>query len=260
MHTDFSGDSNSTPEEMIRGAIAKGLKTLCFTDHYDKDYFYTEREEIVDCERYFGVLESLREKYKEQIEVRIGIEIGLRPYLGEYYAEFVNSHPFDLVIGSLHVIQDNDLSEQVIFESHSDEDAYRIVLNEMLEDIRAVADFDILGHIDYMVRYGQHRVRDYSYARFKEEIDAVLKYQIESGRGIEMNMSGFKYGLGFCHPHPDIIKRYRQLGGEIITVGADGHCPEHIAYDFDKAADILKACGFKYYTEFKARKPIFKSL
>ena len=60
--------------------------------------------------------------------------------------------------------------------------------------------------------------------------------------------------------HPDVLKRYRELGGEIITVGADGHCPEHIAWDFDKANGILQACGFTYYTEFKQRKPVFKQL
>lgn len=70
-------------------------------------------------------------------------------------------------------------------------------------------------------------------------------------------MSGLKYGLPFAHPHADVLKRYRELGGEIITVGADGHRPEHIAYDFHKAQGILEECGFKYYAEFKERRPIF---
>ena len=73
-------------------------------------------------------------------------------------------------------------------------------------------------------------------------------------------MAGFKYGLGFGHPHPDIIKRYKELGGEIITIGADGHKPEHIAYDFYRVSGILKACGFENYTEFIERKPIFRQL
>ena len=87
-----------------------------------------------------------------------------------------------------------------------------------------------------------------------------MKKVIQKGKGIELNTAGFKYGLGFCHPHPDIIRRYRELGGEIITIGADAHKPEHIAYDFKKVSEILSMCGFKYYTEFKNRKPIFKQL
>ena len=77
------------------------------------------------------------------------------------------------------------------------------------------------------------------------------------GKGIELNTAGFKYGLGFAHPHISILKRYKELGGEVITVGSDAHQPENIAYDFDRAKEVLKDSGFKYYTEFKGRKPIF---
>ena len=51
-----------------------------------------------------------------------------------------------------------------------------------------------------------------------------------------------------------------ELGGEIVTIGADAHRPEHVAFDFDKAGEILISCGFSYYAEFKGRKPIFKRI
>lgn len=114
-----------------------------------------------------------------------------------------------------------------------------------------------MGHLDYVVRYGKNKEKEYSYKMFADEIDALLRELIEHGKGLELNMAGLKYGLPFAHPHPDILKRYRELGGEIVTVGADGHRPEHIAWEFDKACDILKGCNFKYYTEFKERKPVF---
>ena len=75
-----------------------------------------------------------------------------------------------------------------------------------------------------------------------------------------MNTSGLKYGLGHPHPQEKILKRYRELGGEIITVGSDGHQPEHLAYDWEKAPDILRACGFNYFTEFHGRKAKMISL
>ena len=88
----------------------------------------------------------------------------------------------------------------------------------------------------------------------------ILKYLIEHGKGIELNTAGLKYGLPYAHPHTDVLKRYRELGGEIITVGADAHKPEHVAYDFHKVPEILKSCGFRYYTEFVQRKTLFKKL
>ena len=77
------------------------------------------------------------------------------------------------------------------------------------------------------------------------------------GKGIELNTAGLKYGLGWAHPHPNVLKRYRELGGEIITVGSDGHKAEHYAWEFGRAAEILKAAGFSRYAVFRGRKPEF---
>ncbi|MCI6466988.1 MAG: histidinol-phosphatase HisJ family protein [Faecalicatena sp.] len=264
MHTDFSSDCDTPVRSMIEGAIEKGLRTICITDHNDKDYPFHEdigpKAFTFDLDEYFKVLGALRKEYEDRIDVRIGIEIGLQPHLGEYYKELVNKYPFDFVIGSVHVVHGNDPYYQEMFQGRSDEEAYRETFQATLEDLDAVDDFDVLGHIDYVVRYGKNKTQEYSYQKYKEELDEILKKVISKGKGIEMNMAGFKYALGFCHPHPDVLKRYRELGGEIITIGADGHKPEHIAYDFEKASDILKACGFKYYTEFLQRKPIFQQL
>lgn len=260
MHTNFSHDSSSTPEEMIRGAIEKGLEVICFTDHYDKDNMDWGPEDIFDPEEYFQVLPPLKEKYKDQIDVRIGVELGIQPYLEPYYREFVKQYPFDFVIGSVHCIWKMDIAYGEIFKGHTDEEIYRAVLEETLEDVRLYEDYDVLGHLDYMVRYGENKEKAYSYHKYVDLIDEILKTIIEKGRGIELNTAGLKYGLPFAHPHPDVLKRYRELGGEIITVGADGHKPEHIAYDFYKVSDILRVCGFKYYTEFCGRKPVFKQL
>ena len=149
-------------------------------------------------------------------------------------------------------------SKQGLMETILEENSR--ILEEMLENVRIYEDYDVLGHLDYMIRYGKDKEQAYSYLKYAELIDEILKNIIAKGKGLELNMAGLKYGLPYAHPHPDVLKRYRELGGEIITVGADGYCPEHIAWDFDKANGILRACGFTYYTEFKQRKPVFKQL
>lgn len=260
MHTNFSADSEAAPREMVEGAIAKGLDMICFTDHEDKDYPVQYDSFTFDKEDYFKTMRALQDEYQDRIEIRIGVEIGLQPHLNTYYKEYINAHPFDFVIGSLHLIHGMDPYHGGLFLEKSDADAYREAFEAMLECVQKVDDFDVLGHIDYVVRYGKHQADEYSYRTFAPDIDEILKEIIRRGKGIELNTAGFKYGLGFCHPHPDVIKRYRELGGEIITIGADGHKPEHIAYNFKVVNDTLKQCGFKYYTEFKERKPIFKQL
>ena len=260
MHSAFSSDSKSEPEEMILGAIDKGLEMICFTDHYDKDNTDWGAEDIFDPKEYFRVFRPLQEKYREQIEIRIGVEIGLQPYLAPYYTEFIQKYPFDFVIGSVHSSQRCDIAYGKLLKKYSDEELYRLVLEEMLEDVKQHDSFDVLGHLDYVVRYGKHKEGTYSYKKYSDVIDEILRILILKGKGIELNMSGLKYGLPFAHPHPDVLKRYRELGGEIITVGADGHKPEHIAYDYHKAEDILIGCGFRYYVEFRERKPVFRRI
>ncbi len=260
MHTNFSTDSATKPEEMIEGAIARGLQIICITDHYDFLYSADEQEFTFDVEKYFVYLRRLQEEYKEKIEIRIGIELGIQPDLGEFYHEFVKKHEFDFVIGSVHIVEKTDPAVSDFFERYGDERGYRVAFEQMLASVKAVKDFDVLGHIDYMVRYGKEKQAKYSYEKYADIFDEILKTIIENGKGIELNMAGLKYGLGFAHPHPQVLSRYRELGGETITVGADGHVPEHIAYDFHKAKDILEASGFKYYTEFKNRVPYFVKL
>lgn len=260
MHTSFSHDSESCPEEMIKGAIEKGLEVICFTDHYDKDYMGWGDESIFDPEEYFKVLVPLQEKYKTQIDVRIGVELGMQPHLGECFTALTKSYPFDFVIGSVHAVQGTDPAMGMLFDGRTDEEAYRAAFEETLEDIKKIEDFDVLGHLDYVVRYGKEREKHYSYMKYADILDEILKMLVEHGKGLELNTAGLKYGLPFAHPHPDILRRYRELGGEIITVGADGHKPEHITYDFQKVNDILRECGFTYYTEFRKRKPVFKQL
>lgn len=268
-HTNFSTDADpsSEPERQIRAAIEKGLKTICITDHYDKDYPVRENERevwekaglepfTIDLTKYFDTMSSLREKYARQIEVRIGIELGLQPWLGEFYKALTEEYPFDFVIGSAHVFDGHD----PYYHDNPDEtdrELYRKCFTELAEDIRKNDAFDVVGHIDYVVRYGKEQARYYSYQDYREILDEILKAAVRKGKGIELNMAGLKYGLGFAHPHPDILKRYHELGGEIVTVGSDGHKPEHLAYGFDRAGEILKAAGFKYYTAFKNRKPEF---
>ena len=91
-------------------------------------------------------------------------------------------------------------------------------------------------------------------------LDECLRTLIFKGKGIELNTAGFKYGLGHPNPHETILRRYKELGGEILTVGSDAHKPEHLAWNFPQIPELLKNCGFSYITVFDQRKPSFLAL
>ena len=150
-----------------------------------------------------------------------------------------------------------DPYEKVFFQGRSEFQAYHRYFEVLLKNLETFSCFDTCGHIDYVVRYGPNQNRDYSYEKYQDILDAILKKLIEKQIGLECNTAGFKYGLGHPNPTEKILARYRELGGEILTLGSDAHAPEHIAYHFKKTAELLKECGFQYYTVFKERKPEF---
>lgn len=257
MHCNFSGDSDALPEDMIKAGIAHGLSGICFTDHLDYDYPEEPNIFLLDFNNYFKVLSDLREKYADKISVNIGIELGLQPQAVGQNLAVAEKYPFDFIIGSSHVVNHMDPYYPEFFAERNEDEAYMEYFESVLENINSCVDFDVYGHIDYVVRYGPNKNAFYTYEKFKDIIDEILTQLISKGKGIEVNTGGFKYGLGHPNPTEDIIRRYRELGGEIITMGADAHVPEYVAYEFDNTAQIIKNCGFKYYTVFKNRKAEF---
>lgn len=264
MHSSYSGDSNTPMEEMIRQAIRAGMKQICFTEHQDFDYppspdmpadFF-----MVNTDSYLYDLLRYKKQYADQITVLFGIELGLQPHLMKEHARYIKSYDFDFVIGSSHVCNRQDPYYPDFYEGRTEEEAYREYFSSILENIRKFKNFDVYGHLDYIVRYGPNKDKEYTYEKYKDIFDAILALLLENEKGLEINTGGFKNGLKEANPCTAILKRYRQLGGEIITVGSDAHVPGYIGYEFDKAADILKACGFSYYTTFEHRLPEYHKL
>ena len=256
MHCRFSGDSAAEPEEMILSAIRKRLDGVCFTDHIDWDYPGPTPFHF-DPEKYFAVLKPLSEKYKGRISVHIGAELGLQPHLKQRYDAFLSMGDFDQVIGSSHVVHGFDPYYPDYYAGKTEDEAYLEYFESILENLAVFGNFDVYGHIDYVVRYGPNKNAYYSYEKFKDVIDEILRTLIAKGKGIELNMAGFKYGLNHPNPTEAILKQYRRLGGEILTIGSDAHAPDQVAYDYQKIYTILKEAGFTHYTVFQKRKPVF---
>lgn len=260
MHSQFSGDSDSPQETMITAAIDAGLGGICFTDHLDIDYPDDPTLFLLDLPNYTASVLALKEKYKDTFPVHLGIELGLQPHLAELHNDILREYHFDFVIGSSHVVHGFDPYYPNFYTGRKEEDCYREYFESILENIHAFDNFDVYGHIDYVVRYGPTKNTNYVWTQYQDVIDEILKLLVSKGKGIEINTGGFKYGLGHPNPTEEIIHRYRELGGEIITIGADAHAPQHIGYDFRKVPDILKNAGFEYFTVFKNRKPQFIKL
>ena len=260
MHTHFSGDSKASPFAIAQKACDLGLAGICFTDHLDIDYKETPGLFDLDIPAYKKEIELVKEQFSDKLDIGWGIELGLQPYLVKENAKIIAENDFDFVIGSTHVVKKSDIYLPYYYEGRIEDDCYREYFEETLKNAQSDVDFDVYGHLDYVVRYGPNKNKYYSYEKFADVIDEILRTLISRGKGIELNMAGFKYGLGHAHPTMETLKRYKELGGEIITIGSDGHAPEQIAWEFEKAPEILKEAGFEYFTTYKNRKAEFHKI
>lgn len=266
VHSEFSSDSQAPMEQMIDRAIELGLKKLYFTDHMDYDYPpISDLDFLFNEKDYFDKIKGLKEKYANQIKLFVGIELGLQPHLSDRLTSLVNSNSFDFVIGSTHVVNHEDPYFPQYWERKSKQEGIRSYFETIIENCKSFQGFHIYGHIDYIIRYvpGQSKAlvkEDYRYSDYSDVLDEALKTIISFGKGIEINTAGLKYGLGYPHPKLEIIKRYKDLGGELITIGSDAHRPEHLCYDFHLIPDFLKSAGFRYYATFEGGKAIYEKL
>lgn len=262
MHSSFSSDSDSDMEDMIKSAVKKGLDGVCFTEHFDPDYPPTPDglEFSLDIPAYRARLCELKEKYKNQICVRFGIELGLQPHLQASLPSLVREFPFDFVIGSSHLVHGYDPYYPEFFQNRGEARCYREYFESILENLNAFSCMDVYGHIDYIVRYGPNKNRFYSFQAYEDILTAILEKIIQKRIGIELNTGGFACGLGQPNPCEEVLLAYRRLGGKIITIGADAHTPDRAAFAFDRAAHILRTCGFTHYTVFDKREPVFLPL
>ena len=194
------------------------------------------------------------------INIKFGVELGLQPDYLKEISDYARSYDFDFIIGSTHVVQHQDPAFPSYYEGISTEEGYRAYFNEILTSIRSFTNFDIYGHIDYVIRYSKTKDLNYCYGQYADIFDPIIETLIANGKGIEINTAGLDKGLKEQHPCTEFIRQYRKKGGEIITVGSDAHRPEDIGRHFDHAADVLKACGFSYYCTFEKRVPAFHKL
>ncbi|MDO4632498.1 MAG: histidinol-phosphatase HisJ family protein [Eubacteriales bacterium] len=256
LHSAFSEDSESPMQLMIEEGISRGLSTMCFTEHYDADFPDDEVSFSLDIEDYAAALRQMKEAYQDRIEILFGVELGMQPHLGAHYQEYTSLWPFDYVIASQHLADRMDPYYDAYWQTRSVHDGIALYFRETLDGLRAMQDFDTLGHLDYIVRYANRYGSDYSYAAYADLIDPILQLIIERDKCLEVNTAGFKAGLGHPNPTEDVLRRYRELGGEHIIVGSDGHMPMHLAWEFDRIDALLKEVGFTHHCIFRQRKRI----
>ena len=263
VHSTCSQDGRQTMAQAAQAAVAAGLDELCLTDHVDTVYWGPEQKPRWDFD-WDAVRRQFRqaqEQWGHRITLRLGAELG-EAAMSFQRAEHLmqGAPPLDFVIGSVHMAGKKFHHKDLYYIEKADEAYYDSVIDSYLEDVLALArwgEFQVLGHLTLPLRYitenyGEHM----TFAHHMDQVEEIFRTIIPKGLGIECNTNRGNESL----PGADILRLYRRLGGEIITLGSDAHRPEDVGCFIRQRQELLRECGFRYFTTFTGGKPEFKEL
>ena len=256
MHSCLSFDSEASPEAMAKAAIQNGLREICFTDHYDHNSNPNLPAKIFMVEQYRQLYDGF---YVPGIAVRKGVEFGLTRWNAPHLKALAALYPFDFVLGSVHFVDGVDPYEPRYWKNRTVHEAFHAYLEEVYQCVLLHDGFDVLGHLTYVCKsvYNPSRgpvpMEDH-----RELVDEILKLLADKGKGMEVNTSGMDRAGTFL-PGAEYLRRFKELGGNIVTIGSDAHDPIRVGQYAPQVVQMLKEI-FGHVCTFQNRQPIFYKL
>ena len=260
-HSDNSFDAKSSVDEMCRAAISRGLYAIAITDHCEAPFIRFGD----DCEfgcfdrqipKSFADATAARKKYAGRLKVIRGMELGEPMHDPEQTARALAYGDFDFVLASIHNIKN---MQDFYFMNYSGVDIDDLLDRYFaeLEETAAFPHFDSLSHLTYPLRYivaGTGIMPDLSI--HQSRIDNIFKILIKNNKALEINVSGLFRELKTTLPDESLVRRYRELGGELITIGTDAHSAEMVGKGIEQGIEVAKKAGFKSYAIFEKHCPV----
>ena len=260
-HSEFSFDGKRTSvEKSVLEAAAKGLGGIAFTDHCD--YFVPEMKasfenlvpETFDIEAQQSEIDRVQ-KTVASVKILKGIEIGMHEDCHEQIRKTLTENSFDQVIASVHYLDGIDPFYGGYYEDKDWKEAYGHYLETIFKEMTWLKDFDIMGHFDYVVRYAPYPQCCLRYRDFSDILDEMFRYLIQEGKALEINTKSYQnYHGREVSIDKDVLARYREMGGEIISLGSDSHDPERVGHNFISSASMLKSLGFRWTSHYESRR------
>jgi histidinol-phosphatase (PHP family) len=258
VHSTCSVDGASSIADHARHAASAGLAEVGFCEHADFDPRDPGRGTL-DLARYDREIEAAR-TLAPGIGIRQGVEFTYQASLEAEIRAWLGRHRWDCIVASVHLVDYTDgwamVSEparsRAYFATHSQRQAYLPYFEAVLRAAQSGLG-DVLGHLDLVKRYGTAHYGPFEPAAFEDEIRAVLLAAIEGGVGLEINTSGLRQSPGEPYPNLTVLRWYRELGGEILTVGSDAHRASELGAGVAEALDLARAAGFRAIATFEAR-------
>ncbi len=260
-HSDNSPDARESITYMCERALATGLRGIAITDHCEVDNFEGGRYHISIRQSNFECLKA-KSVFRGSLIVSAGIELGQPLANLEISQKLLSEYKFDFVLASMH---NSRSGADYFYLDYSDLSEAEIdsMLQSYFEDVLAIArwnQFDSLAHLNYPIRYLTAGGIEVNLSRYSDIIDEILKTLAHNGKALEINTSGFRQGLGTTLPPLSIVKRFKELGGEYVTIGSDGHRSVDVGKNIQDGMQIAADAGFEQFALYLSRTPMLIDL
>ena len=271
-HSQFSFDGELTSVALSsRKACEQGLGGICFTDHCDfhvpmmKEKYEPRVSEVFDVEAQQKEIDEALTGLKEEgfrTKILKGVEMGVYKESREEISAFLEKYSFDEVIASVHYLEDTDPYFGEYYIGKTFKEAYGEYLETLYEEMKWLGErFDVMGHYDYITRYAPYPETSILYKDFPDLLDEILRYLAEEGKALEINTKTYQEYKGRTPIlDPDILRRYRELGGEFVSLGSDSHSADGVGFNFEYTIEFLKYNRIIYGIHYERRRPVVTRL
>lgn len=262
-HDDASADAAAPLLAHCRTALERGVTSLCVTNHVEiPDGDGGWRVDVGEAtERFHRELEAVEEARRAfpDLDVRLGAEFEYRPEWTEHLDRLAGAVPFDLVLGSVHVVDGLNVSggsePERYFEGRDPRAAYQAYF-ESVERMVLWGGFDVVAHFDLVKRFGHLHCGPYDPSDFEATIRRILRRMAAAGLGLEINTSGVVQPPGAPYPDAGIVAWAREEGVAHLTMGTDSHAPGRIDQGLAKGLALARRAGWETLTRFERRRPV----
>jgi histidinol-phosphatase (PHP family) len=255
-HSDCSRDGDDPTMMICESGARQGLYAMTITDHCECNAYTQDGYDRSIRQSYFEARKAAA-VFHSRLHVFAGVEIG-QPMQNQAAAQDVlDACDFDFVLASVHNVKSLADFYELDYSKIEVNDALNRYFDEMMDMIEW-GKFDSLAHLTYPWRYivGE-RGLEINDNLFRDRIDQVLMALIKKHKALEVNTSGFRQKLGKPMPDLSIIRRYRELGGKLITIGSDAHRWADVGGGVEQGLRVLQQAGFHHFTIYIHREPKF---
>jgi histidinol-phosphatase (PHP family) len=245
LHTELSPDSRVPMELYAAQAFERGIPEIALTDHLD----FLPGAPAYEYADYAGrvkLIRGLQERWAGKVRIRFGVELTYESRFESEIRKHLETHSYDYVLGTCHAMWDGPYAPARIAtfaEGKTVAEAVAPYFAEVMSAIRSGL-FDTIGHLDQVKLWLNEWFKPADFASIPEAYEPLLVALVESGSALEVNSSGLRHRTGETYPGPWVVRRFRELGGERVTMGSDSHLPDTFAFGLEEACEIIAAAGF----------------